>query len=72
MNDEQDDRLQAHWSDHVFGILGLLWIAAVLYILWGVARDLWLEWKEKSKTQPAKIADPGGSPTTISMTDRRS
>lgn len=72
MNDEQDDRLQAHWSDHVFGILGLLWIAAVLYILWGVARDLWLEWKEKSKTQPAETADPGESPTPISMTDRRS
>ena len=72
MNDEQDDRLQAHWSDHVFGILGLLWIAAVLYILWGVARDSWLEWKVKSKTQPAKIADPRESPTHISMTDRRS
>lgn len=72
MNDEQDDRLQAHWSDHVFGILGLLWIAAVLYILWGVARDLWLEWKNKPKVQSPETADPGESPTPISMTDRRS
>lgn len=47
MDEEQDNKLKADWSDHAFGVIGLVWIAALIYILWGIAKGLWDEHQRK-------------------------
>lgn len=47
MDEEQGRKCKAAWSGHAFGVIGLLWIAALTYILWSITKGLWDEHRRK-------------------------
>jgi|GEM_PF-5592409 len=37
----QDDNDGSSWTDHAFGIAGMIWIVVVGVVIWGVLKAVW-------------------------------
>ncbi|RYH46022.1 MAG: hypothetical protein EON54_16595 [Alcaligenaceae bacterium] len=44
----QDDNDGSNWTDHAFGIAGVIWIVLVGVVIWGVLKAVWASLQAKS------------------------
>lgn len=44
----QDDNDGSSWTDHAFGIAGVIWIVVLGVVIWGVLKAVWASLQAKS------------------------